>query len=541
MKLIGRKAAAVPFVVSAALVLAACGSSGSSSSVAQAPAAPAAAPVAAAAAPAPDSGTASGTASGSASTTTSKSTTTTAAAKPAAGAAATSAKTAAAPAAAKAAPAAAKAKTGKTETKAEVTGGSGAAPGGGVKPIDDAAGAAANQKIYDSKQGATDNGVTKDQIKMGTISMHGMALGNVLVTPLVNGIRAAFAAINDRGGILGRRVSLTDCDDGPGEVSRSKACIKKLVGQDQIFALLSISSWGSASVHDDLKQYSLPAFGVWAYSQTEWQDPFMFPTHMSMIHEAMAGAHWALNVIKPKTYGLICLTSPEMQLACNNVARIMDASGSKMVKRADVSISETSMSAYVLAFRAAAPEHIIHYVINPATMAKFMVEAAQQGYYPPKGISGNHLAAEVLGSIFGAWPVNRYWTNTTYKLWGPEFIATMDKYSRVNRGINHHIVQASYVGANIFAAAGKAVGPNLTRQRMMAEWDNGTTWQADSSLDQRFQYTPAERTSDNWSHDYGQGREFMYKYTSTNTVSNPDGSPNGFAPDTDQFIIYTNK
>jgi hypothetical protein len=120
------------------------------------------------------------------------------------------------------------------------------------------------------------------------------------------------------------------------------------------------------------------------------------------------------------------------------------------------------MLPYVLAFRAANPEHIIHYVINPATMAKFMVEAAQQGYYPPLGISGNHLGAEVLGSIFGKWPAGRYWTNTTYKLWGTEFMATMDKYARGNRGTNHHIVQAGYMAANIFAEAAKAVGPDLT-------------------------------------------------------------------------------
>jgi hypothetical protein len=265
----------------------------------------------------------------------------------------------------------------------------------------------------------------------------------------------------------------------------------------------------------------------------------MFPTHMSMIHEAMAGAHWAVNVIQPKTYGLICLTSPEMQLACNQVQKIVDESGAKMVKRANVSISETSMSAFVLAMRAANPEHIIHYVINPATMAKFMVEAAQQGYYPPKGISGNHLAAEVLGSIFGKWPVGRYWTNTTYKLWGPEFIATMQKYARGNRGTNHHIVQAGYTAVNIFEQAAKAIGPNLTRDRLMAQLGNGTVWQADASLDQRFSYVQSERTGDNWNHEYGQGREFIYKYTDTNTVSNPDGSPNGFQPDPNQFVIYT--
>jgi hypothetical protein len=172
-------------------------------------------------------------------------------------------------------------------------------------------------------------------------------------------------------------------------------------------------------------------------------------------------------------------------------------------------------------------------------MAKFMVEAAQQGYYPPKGISGNHLGAEVLGSIFGQWPVGRYWTNTTYKLWGSEFMATMSKYARFNKGTNHHIVQAGYNAVNIFAAAAKAVGPNLTRDKMMAEEGNGPVWKSDSSLDQKFSYAQSERTGDNWNHEYGQGREFMYKYTSTNTVSNPDGTPNGFQPDPNQFVIYT--
>jgi hypothetical protein len=73
----------------------------------------------------------------------------------------------------------------------------------------------------------------------------------------------------------------------------------------------------------------------------------------------------------------------------------------------------------------------------------------------------------------------------------------------------------------------------------MAELGNGTVWQSDASLDQRFQYIATERSGDNWNHEYGQGREFMYKYTSTNTVSNPDGSPNGFAPDEDQFVLHT--
>ena len=123
------------------------------------------------------------------------------------------------------------------------------------------------------------------------------------------------------------------------------------------------------------------------------------------------------------------------------------------------------MSSHVLAMRAANPEHIIHYVINPATMAKWMVESAQQNYYPAKGISGNHLAGEVVGSLLGKWPAGRYWTNTTYRMWGTEYMAVMQKYARGNRGLNHHITQAGYVG-------GERVRPR--RQGHRPEPDPGT-------------------------------------------------------------------
>jgi hypothetical protein len=252
----------------------------------------------------------------------------------------------------------------------------------------------------------------------------------------------------------------------------------------------------------------------------------------------MAGAHWVSNVIKPKTYGLLCLNSPEMQAACNQVAKIVDASGARLVQRADISTSEASMAPYVLAMRVANPDHIVQYLVNPATVAKFMVEAAQEGYYPPLGMSGNNLAGETLGSMLGKWPAGRYWTNSAYRLWGSGFLATMAKYARDNRGINNGIVQAGYMGANVFALAALAVGPNLTRDRLMAQLNNGDVYSADADMDQRFTWAQSERNG-SWNHEYGQGREFMYKYTDANTVANPDGSPSGFQPDPNQFVIHT--
>ncbi len=535
-----RSAQAVPLIASMALLLSACGGDNDNSATAAQEAAPVAAAPSAADAASPETteaapvakapGTRTKAAPGTKAKTaaTDSGTSTIAAPK-----AETSAKVDKAKA-----NAAAPAEGSKSSGPARVAGNSGEALTE-IRGGESAAQKAENQKIYEAKNGTTDVGVTKDQIKLGSINMHGMALGNILTQPQVRSNLASASAINDRGGVLGRRINIIDCDDGPGEVSRAKACIKKLAGQDKVFSLITGIDWATASIHDDLKQFKLPYVGAWAYSQTEWQDPYMFPTHMSMIHEAMAGAQWAKNVIKPKTYGLICLTSPEMQLACNEVQKIMDSSGAKLVKKADVSISETSMSSHVLAMRAANPEHVIHYVINPATMAKFMVESQQQGYYPSKGISGNHLGGEVLGSLFGKWPAGRYWTNTTYRFWGTEYMATMNKYARGNRGLNHHITQAGYVAVNIFALAAKTVGPNLTRERMMAVLGNGTVWASDASLDQKWSYVQTERFGNNWNKENGQGREFMYHYASSNTAANPDGTPNGWTPDPDQFILHT--
>src|SRR5262249_22271917 len=108
------------------------------------------------------------------------------------------------------------------------------------------------------------------------------------------------------------------------------------------------------------------------------------------------------------------------------------------------------------------------------------------------------------------------------------------------RGLNHHIVQAGYVGANIFALAAKAIGPNLTRARLMAQLSNGDVYASDTSMDQKFSWERTERYGDSWSQNYVQGLYFIYMYNNSNTVGNPDGSPNGFAPDPDQFVIHTN-
>ena len=48
---------------------------------------------------------------------------------------------------------------------------------------------------FDQKNGATDIGISRDQIKLGSINMHGMALGNVLTAPMVRGNLATYESL----------------------------------------------------------------------------------------------------------------------------------------------------------------------------------------------------------------------------------------------------------------------------------------------------------------------------------------------------------
>jgi hypothetical protein len=119
----------------------------------------------------------------------------------------------------------------------------------------------------------------------------------------------------------------------------------------------------------------------------------------------------------------------------------------------------------------------------------------------------------------------------------------MNRYARANAGMEHHLVQVAWTGENIFARAAAQVGPDLTRQRLVAVLSQGV-WDSDASMDQKFSWTPTERGGTfehpTWNRELAQGREFIYKYVSTDTRANPDGSASGLVPDDREFVIHTN-
>jgi ABC-type branched-subunit amino acid transport system substrate-binding protein len=344
--------------------------------------------------------------------------------------------------------------------------------------------------------GATDVGVSGTEIKLGTISDNGAPLGNIVTIPVVTTVIGMMRAVNDTGGIYGRKVVVQDCDSA-GDLTRFRACFKKLVEQEKIFAFITSITWGTGEVHGDLAKAKIPWFGSWGFFTSEWKDPWMFPAHMASVHEAHANSIYVRDVFKVKTVGILYLNIPEDRAAVKAMHDVFDPAKIKVVKEIPLEVEDPNETANVVAMRSANPDHVIHFAWSPP-MVKWMLGAHDQGYWPPMGVSGNHFAADALGPLVGDWPLKGMWTITSYKVWSdnPEYLAVMAKYAPEMKTKIHHITQTAYAGSRVFISTAKEVGPNLTRERMMDMWES-RPWDGGPGMGVAFTWKPEAKGARN--------------------------------------------
>jgi ABC-type branched-subunit amino acid transport system substrate-binding protein len=372
-------------------------------------------------------------------------------------------------------------------------------PGGGSMapvPADSGNVVSGTGNVSGDNGGATDVGVSATEIKLGTISDNGAPLGNIVTIPVVTTVIGMMRAVNDTGGIYGRKVVVQDCDSA-GDLTRFRACFKKLVEQEKIFAFITSITWGTGEVHADLAKAKIPWFGSWGFFTSEWKDPWMFPAHMASVHEAHANSIYVRDVFKLKTVGILYLNIPEDRAAVKAMHDIFDPAKIKVVKEIPLEVEDPNETANVVAMRSANPDQVIHFAWSPP-MVKWMLGAHDQGYWPPMGVSGNHFAADALGPLVGDWPLKGMWTITSYKVWSdnPEYLAVMAKYAPEMKTKIHHITQTAYAGSRVFISTAKQVGPNLTRERMMDMWES-RPWDGGPGMGVTFTWKPEAKGARN--------------------------------------------
>ena len=385
------------------------------------------------------------------------------------------------------------------------------APGSGA-----GSGVVGTGNVTGDNGGATDVGVSATEIKLGTISDNGAPLGNIVTIPVVTTVIGMMRAVNDTGGIYGRKVVVQDCDSA-GDLTRFRACFKKLVEEQKVFSFITSITWGTGEVHADIAKAKVPWFGSWGFFTSEWKDPWMFPAHMASVHEAHANSQYVRDVFHLKTVGIMYLNIPEDRAAVKAMHDVFDPAGIRVVKEIPLEVEDPNETANVVAMRSANPDQVIHFAWSPP-MVKWMLGAHDQGYWPPMGVSGNHFAADALGPLVGDWPLKGMWTITSYKVWSdnPEYLAVMAKYAPEMKTKIHHITQTAYAGSRVWISTAKEIGPNLTREKMMDMWES-RPWDGGPGMGVTFTWRPTAKAARN-----GQGGdpaghdtercEYQFKY-----------------------------
>ncbi|MCB1026459.1 MAG: ABC transporter substrate-binding protein [Microthrixaceae bacterium] len=117
-------------------------------------------------------------------------------------------------------------------------------------------------------------GVTDDTIKLGTSMPQSgpfAVFGGIL-----NGLNAYFDYRNADGGIAGRQIELVAYDDEY-KADRTSDNVKKLVEEDQVFALVSVlGTQNNVGVRDYLDEQCVPSFGV-ATGSPQWGEAAQYP------------------------------------------------------------------------------------------------------------------------------------------------------------------------------------------------------------------------------------------------------------------------
>jgi branched-chain amino acid transport system substrate-binding protein len=107
---------------------------------------------------------------------------------------------------------------------------------------------------------ASDVGVTASSITIGNVTSVSGAFGPDAFGPTLHGLTAYVDALNDAGGINGRKINLVSCDDGS-DGTQFLACVQKLVEQDHVFALVGNNSDASASAAHYEYTHGVPDLG----------------------------------------------------------------------------------------------------------------------------------------------------------------------------------------------------------------------------------------------------------------------------------------
>ncbi len=331
-------------------------------------------------------------------------------------------------------------------------------------------------------------GVTSNSITVAGVSQQTQFPG----TDIETGAKAAFAAVNAKGGVAGRQIKYAESADDGGAVSSDLSTVQRLVEQDQVFAIVPVLDPYLDESGPYLKQQQVPFFG-WGIDTAYCNNPYAFGftgcivpppstpttgTTWGALVNAYFKAHGSPNGAKGKTAAVISEDNATGKQGAVVIQAQVKRAGFKAVYVQSTlpPVPPGDYSPFINAMLTSnggkAPDAIFLTTSVPNTL-KLAVALPQAGY---KGVLTNAVlydprATSILKNNFAftQFDVPADTTNPAMQ----QIVANLKAIGGPNVVITQGMLSA-YFSADAFVKVLQKVGKNLTPQTFAAAMKNFT-------------------------------------------------------------------
>jgi branched-chain amino acid transport system substrate-binding protein len=318
--------------------------------------------------------------------------------------------------------------------------------------------------------GATDVGVTADSIKLGGFYIESGPVGSLGIT-LLKAVKAVYNEVNAQGGIYGRKIQVVDCDTSFTSGDKPRTCYAKLTQQDKVFAFASAGD-GPAMVTASplICKDQIPAIWMDGLASDEFKCPFIFPTGPPGRSQSHVVADYYVKTKKPKTVGFLVQNDDIGNEWAQGAREVFARYGVKVVTEQRYNLGDTNMNAQVINMQAANPDFVF-FADEPLGGILFQLQAKSLGYKPPLPAAGVTCNVEIwpreVGDYTKGMICEHPWQLPQSGL--PEhatYEKTYKKYWNDWEQRNYY-TEIHWVAAKAVVETLRAVGPNLTRARLL--------------------------------------------------------------------------
>src|SRR3954464_233074 len=247
----------------------------------------------------------------------------------------------------------------------------------------------------------TEDGVSADKIIFGqAAALDGPA--SALGQGMKLGLDAAFAEVNKAGGVKGRKLELKSVDDGY-EPTKSIEAVKKLLGEDKVFALAgAVGTPTSAATQPIATAAGAPFIGAFTGAEflREPYKPLVMNIRASYFQETEAMVEHLTKDLGVSKIAIMYQDDAFGQAGLAGVKRALDKRQMQLAGEGTFERNTLAVKAALLAIRKAEPHAVI--MISPYKPAAEFIKLAKQIKLDATFVNISFVGSDALAKELGA-------------------------------------------------------------------------------------------------------------------------------------------